>query len=70
MMNKQNIVKARRLCDEVAVLCEKIEATEKGRFAEAEGRKQWCTAWPSKTTGELRRRSMDLTRALADLRRP
>lgn len=25
--------------------------------------------YPSKTTGELRRRSMDLTRALAELRR-
>ena len=30
----------------------------------------WLTPLPSRQTGTLRRRTMDLTRALADLRRP
>lgn len=51
------------LCQEVCALISIAQHEMYERGSEA------TYPYPSKTTGELRRRSMDLTRALADLRR-
>ena len=66
--------KAKRLCEEVHQLIEDVEAQGARNsvdFAERCGHDpaHWVL-WPSRLTGELRRRTLDLTRALSDLRRP
>ena len=47
---------------------ETIEAAQ-AVLAEADDANHWAI-WGSKYTGALRRRSMDLTRALAEMRKP
>lgn len=66
-INATTMKDVKRLCQEVCALIsiaehEMHEATEREGFKHA-------SPHPSKTTGELRRRSMDLSRALSDLRR-
>lgn len=73
--NQRELRKVKKLCQDVEVLINYVQVEIE------EEDKQWqernpdfprthaINASPSKTTGELRRRSMDLTRALADLRR-
>lgn len=56
--------------NKVVYLCREVERLGKEVMAEAE--RDGTTAgsiWGTRKSGELRRRSMDLTRALADMRR-
>ena len=65
--------KAKRLCEEVHQLIEDVEAQSKldtAEFLVRHGDSKLTILRPSRLTGELRRRTLDLTRALADLRRP
>lgn len=67
-MTPEKIREARRLAREFVKLADAALATER-QIVPCVGKP---LAWidPSPTTGALRRRSMDLTRALADMRRP
>lgn len=61
-MRAQDIARVRKLAAEVTDLCAAVER---------EARSNDTLFYSgSRTTAELRRRSMDLTRALADMRRP
>lgn len=62
MMNKAKIEACERLCREFLERAKKV----KGEDATL-GKDAWY--WGSKDTGALRRTSMELTRALAELRR-
>lgn len=78
-----NVAQCKRvafLATEVAALSEQVVAAQAAHDKAVRGCElgspEWRDAYYSnpgpspKLTGELRRRSMDLTRALADLRRP
>ena len=75
-MTVDNLERVARLCREVIELTEQVRAEmqqdgERVRSAYPDIADDFLpsTALGSLTTGALRRRSMDLTRALADLRR-
>lgn len=76
MMNRTTIADVRALCAEVIKLCDAATAQLDEELAERnyrwpdESRKPSPSdhSYGSRATGSLRRRSMDLTRALADLR--
>lgn len=80
-MTDRNVSKVLALCDEVANLAGRVrmelKADAKAMMAEESWAKHhdpdeypsWITPNNPKLSGELRRRSMDLTRALAELRR-
>jgi hypothetical protein len=61
-MNKHKIEACERLCHEFLERAKKVKSEDA-----ALGKDAWY--WGSKGTGALRRTSMELTRALADLRR-
>lgn len=68
MMNNASMGTVSKLAAEVIDLCEQVKkekADTDRRYPQYVG----CYTWQSKTTAALRRRSMDLTRALADLRK-
>ena len=74
--NQTNLRKTKTLARELIQLVELVqeEIAEQDkeyqkRFNEPRDGRCQLTANPSRTTGELRRKSMDLTRALANLRR-
>lgn len=67
-MTPEKIREARRLAREFAKLADAALATER-QIVPSVG-KPFAVIDSSLTTGALRRRSMDLTRALADMRRP
>ena len=76
-MNRQKIETVRKLAREVYTLCDvALDAINLEARATAESMERDYFARPSDrssgsmATAALRRRSMDLTRALADLRRP
>lgn len=76
-MNRQRIEYVRRLAREVYTLCDvALDAINLETSATAEFMERDYSELPSDrssgsaATATLRRRSMDLTRALADLRRP
>lgn len=75
-MRRQTIETVRRLCREVYTLCD-VALDACNLEAEASASRRGEDFYPrpmdkgyGKDTATLRRRSMDLTRALADLRRP
>lgn len=61
-MNKSKIEACEKLCREFLERAKKVKGDN-----DALGKDAWY--WGSKDTGALRRTSMELTRALADLRR-
>lgn len=67
-MTPEKIREARRLAREFAKLADAALATER-QIVPSVG-KPFALIDASQHTGALRRRSMDLTRALADMRRP
>lgn len=67
-INAASMRQVKGLCQEVCSLIA-IAQHEMHEFNAEHPDWQITSPHPSKTTGELRRRSMDLTRALADLRR-
>lgn len=67
--------KVRDLAHEVADLCmvvEEIEAANRGKREANPGAQTWHLNLqdPGRANAALKRRSLDLTRALADMRRP
>ena len=66
-MNRTNLRRVKSLCKEVLALIAEVDKEIENYSKELNFEVNSPPA--SKTTGELRRRSMDLTRALADLRR-
>ena len=58
-----------RVKTEMDRLKERIEALEAEALDDGFGRGKMTDYWSPKETGAVRRASMDLTRALADLRR-
>jgi hypothetical protein len=82
MITKPRLEETARLADEVRALCQIVldgHEREAKMFAAAkaahgDGAYHRCTSlanlpgWPDKRVAALKRRSMDLTRALADLR--
>ena len=62
-MTLKHLREVHDLCREVKALCAEVESAKR----EAEDAAMYFSA--PKLTGALRRRSLDLTRALADLRR-
>lgn len=62
-MNKAKIEQCERLCREFLERAKAVKGSD-----QALGKDAWY--WSSKETGALRRTSMELTRALADMRRP
>ena len=73
-IDAETLAEVKRLSREVAKLVTQVEAelarVEKARKAAAKtDRPYWYRRLDSKLTATLRRRSMDLTNALADLRR-
>jgi hypothetical protein len=66
-MNAKNIKTAQRLAKEFTKLASVVLATE--RTIEMRDGGTYKRIDPGKLTGALRRKSMDLTRALADMRR-
>jgi len=66
-MQRKKILEAKRLAQEFIISVSEMEAVEAEMF-ERNGRKQRYNA--PKFRGAVRRRSMDLTRALAEMRRP
>lgn len=67
-MTGDKIREARRLAREFIKLADAVLATER-QVVPTTG-KPWVQIDAGAHTGALRRRSMDLTRALADMRRP
>lgn len=64
-MNRATVEKVIRLCDDVKGLA--VEVLQADADAQTKG---WTPIYyGSKVTGALRRRSMDLTRALAEMRK-
>lgn len=61
-MNGSKVRAVRALAEEVVELCDDV--------LKAESEQGPSAFYGSALTGELRRRSMDLTRALAEMRRP
>lgn len=71
-LNKTELANVKRLCRDVIALIDAVEkqaAMQTAGFSAQMGTTYKWVLWPSRKTAELRRRSMDLTRALADLRR-
>jgi len=74
-MNRQRIEYVRRLAREVYTLCDaaldaiNLEARATAEFMERDYERPSDRSSGSAETATLRRRSMDLTRALADMRR-
>jgi hypothetical protein len=73
-MTPASVRKVRALAAEVVALCDEVENVSSALHVRRDGVGEltdWERGWVStgKFSGELRRRSMDLTRALADLRR-
>lgn len=76
-VNGTTLAKVRRLAREVDQLAADVERemVDSGARMHARNPELFAkgfvphTPYPSPTTGELRRRSMDLTRALAEMRR-
>jgi len=76
-MNQQSLTNVHALCHAVAVLCAAVNAERERYGRELHAKhpdtfpKGYVPSTPaaSPKTGELRRRSMDLTRALSELRR-
>lgn len=66
-MNAENIRTAKRIAGEFTKLANDVLATE--RTAKMHNGDTYRRIDSGKLTGALRRKSMDLTRALADLRR-
>jgi hypothetical protein len=66
-MNAENIKTAQRLAKEFAKLASDVLATE--RTIQSRDGGAYKRIDSGKLTGALRRKSMDLTRALADMRR-
>jgi hypothetical protein len=66
-MNAENIKNAQRLAKEFTKLATAVLATE--RIIEMRDGGTYKCIDSGKLTGALRRKSMDLTRALADMRR-
>jgi hypothetical protein len=66
-MQHKKILEAKRLAQEFIISVSEMEAVE-AKIFELNGRKPRCNA--PKFRGAVRRRSMDLTRALAEMRRP
>ena len=62
-MNKQKIEACEKLCQEFLERAKKVKGDNTALGSDA-----WY--WGSKDTAALRRTSMELTRALAELRRP
>jgi len=66
-MNEKKINEAKRLAVEFVASVERMRVAEKEYGKSSTGN----TIYPSpKHRGEVRRRSMDLTRALAEMRKP
>lgn len=65
-MNKAKVHEVVRLCDE---LKDRAEAWEEAAYHDWQGNPRDYAGWAPKETGALRRISMELTRALADMRR-
>lgn len=74
--SKRELTDVVRLCAEVADLAEKViaEANEytiwDTHSRQSVTRPQWPYWGGTKTSGAMRRKSMELTRALAELRKP
>lgn len=66
-MQREKILEAKRLAKEFIRTVDQMEMVEEEKI-ERNGRKQRYNA--PKFRGAVRRRSMDLTRALAEMRRP
>ena len=71
-INQKTLRDVSKLCAEVQTLIREVEDQAKKDTEDfvtrVGGTSRWLV-WPGRRTGELRRRSMDLTRALAELRR-
>lgn len=74
--SKRELADVIRLCDELADLANKVTA-EANEFTVWDSQNQQLVRrpqWPywggTKATGAMRRKSMELTRALAELRKP
>lgn len=71
--SKDNLKKTKIWCEQVIRLIDEVEKERQqgfvSLFGPEEKNHEYYTAPPSKKTGELRRRSMDLTRQLAQLRK-
>ena len=70
--NTDHLNAVKKLCREVDRLASEVtKANDKAARLDADGKCQaaWQERPGPKLTGELRRRSMDLTRALAELRK-
>ena len=66
-MDKEKVHEVVRLCDE---LKKRAEKWEEAAYHDWRGNPRDYAGWAPKETGALRRTSMELTRALADMRRP
>lgn len=66
-MDKEKVHEVVRLCDE---LKKRAEKWEYAAYHDWQGKPRDYAGWAPKETGALRRTSMELTRALADMRRP
>ena len=66
-MDKEKVHEVVRICDE---LKKRAEAWEEAAYHDWQGKPRDYAGWAPKETGALRRTSMELTRALADMRRP
>lgn len=60
-MKTEDVKRVQALCREVTALCDKLTI--------ANWDPSWCDG-PTRPRAELRRRSIDLTHALSDMRRP
>ena len=66
-MDKEKVETVVKLCDE---LKKRAEKWEYAAYHDWKGNSRDYAGWAPKETGALRRTSMELTRALAEMRRP
>ena len=71
-MNRASIRRVKQLCAELAQLCDAAEEriNQERQYRGYSTRAPSDHSYGSPQTAALRRRSMDLTRALAELRKP
>lgn len=70
-MNSKTIKKCVSLCEEFIFLSQRVEEEQMlmEYWTDGNGKRHQYTASGTKLTGSLRRKSMDLTRALSEMRK-